>query len=339
MVKIAGNDQVLENIDIVGMKLDRLYAMLSIASRSNASYYLNSIEFFPNLMDEPSFREDLLKTVVQRALNGISKNQVPTLSSLAKGTLLEIPQFFPKFNTEAELIAQLYDLYMLGLKVPGDTSETMDRRLNIEGSIVPIQLLKDESNYVQLEGARGFIPADANAVVSQKLVDTVKELLVMKASQEISDTDAKQIIERIKKDVPSKSKTKISLADLIGFYGEIQTIVQDKSVSEFQKIWLQTIFINDIGNIESAIQKVTGFFKSQEQKPTKQMLLEEAAKIDMIAFYKENSNSEYSLFSENIEPLLSAGAKSFNAAVREYKANSTEYEGQLKMLHNIMSQY
>ena len=69
------------------------------------------------------------------------------------------------------------------------------------------------------------------------------------------------------------------------------------------------------------------------------MLLEEAAKIDMIAFYKENSNSEYSLFSENIEPLLSAGAKSFNAAVREYKANSTEYEGQLKMLHNIMSQY
>ena len=337
MIKVTGYDQVLENIDIVGMKRDRLYAMLSMASRANDSYYLNSIEFFPNLMDEPTFRNDLLKTVAQRALYGISQNQVPSLGSITKGTSISIPPFFPKFNTEAELIGKLYSLFMAGLAVPGDTSETMERRLPIEGSVFPAQLLKDASQSVKLEGGLAFTSADSTAVLSQQFVKTVQGLIAMKDSQEISDLEARKIIERVMPAAPPKSKAAINLADLVPFYGEAQAIIQDPSVSNSQKIWFQTIFRNDLENITAAIQKIQESF--QDQKPTQQMLLDEAAKLDMIAFYKENSNTAYSLYRENIEPQLTAGRKAFNSSVQEYKENATEYEGQLKMLHNIMSQY
>ncbi len=337
MIKVTGYDQVLENIDIVGMKYDRLYAMLSMASRANESYYLNSIEFFPNMMDEPTFRNDLLKTVVQRALFGISQAQVPTLASIAKGTSMKIPPFFAKFNTESELIGQLYSLYMAGLGVPGDTSETMERRLNIEGSVFPAQLLKDQSQSIRLEGGLAFTPADPSAVISLQLVKTVQSLLVLKASQEIPDSDAKKMIERIKPVAPAKTKTNVTLADMVPFYLEVQTIVQDKAISDSQKILLQTIFRIDLENITLAIQKIQESF--QDQKPTQQMLMDEAAKIEMVAFYKANSNSDYSLYGENVESKILAGQKAFNSAVQEYKDNASEYEGQLKMLHNIMSQY
>ena len=176
-------DSVTQPFDVYPTFLDRLLASNLITARGVWTYQALEKNFFPNMMDEPSFREDWMNTLMKRSVNGLSAASLDAIPDVKKQLgnqkLQDSKEYFSLFNAEKDLLSTSAVFMKNGLWIPGNIAASLDRMKVIGGRLASTNA--SEKDATKVAGGMSF-SSDPEAIYSQMVIMKYLQINALKTT-------------------------------------------------------------------------------------------------------------------------------------------------------------
>lgn len=321
--------------DVVGLYYERQFAEQLLTGRDNSSYYARlDFDFEPNFLDEPEFREDWIKTVRDRLIEGVQLSDFKNTQGFEKITGQRLKDdgkdiFFGRFKTERDIIIAMFDGLRQGLAVPKQEALSDERDEVFEGGTTA-NSQTIESAYLKryLGPGQTLVISGRQASFSLDLYDKLSEI---EASFEVEAADMTKLHDELSPWV-TKSAADYDGTDFLKHYLGCKKIITDDNNYDYKRYTLSMmcdLIMLKGEKLEPKLKK-NKITEENYENFGKTLNVNEifGERKSKIAFTKENFEKQFSHWQEKL--------LTNSAYFQKYRS---EYEEQKNMIIEIFKAY
>ncbi|MDD0852712.1 zinc-dependent metalloprotease [Halobacteriovorax sp. GB3] len=212
----AGNPDDYFRNSTAGMSFVKRLAAISLSDRAPRLIAHYNEGFYPNYLDNPLWRSQVLASVQDRIVNGVSVANLTESKMLKSANVSHVPLF----STQKENMIVSLLSYQNGQRVPGDLEETRQRT-----GAYSVYSVDDPSlipqGYVSAAISNYYFFANPSAPSGQ-LITLRNELVEMKTLAKISGV--KQFLPQISNFLTQAGYYNLTEKDLVGTTQEVQQV-------------------------------------------------------------------------------------------------------------------
>lgn len=362
-IKVSNNpgnkDDYLRN-QIAGLEAARQFAMLGLVIRIPMIISHSYEGFYPNFMDNPVWRNEIMAMVQDRIINGVDKKSLG--EAFAKNSLAAESLEF--FATEKDLIVSNYASVAQSLYIPGDTEASMERaaayyllrtrdervipqgfvRTTVGSNYVaapaqsPTGQLIDERN--QLDFLRDLSKTELSDNLVAAILTTLDEKL-LDVSSKVSVVRSEMQAALEKRNIPVNPKILSHMADDTDSVITVkEAIARVKHNEQELTQMLQTLiprvgygiqkylapFINGNANIGAILEGLVEQDATVADKKLNEVLMPliEQNQLNVLNAFFQQATPKEMILQESV------------SAAKEYRANSKELDAKLDAITKIL---
>ena len=243
-------DAVDKPLDVYPTELDRIFAAQLIGTRNYWTKRAWELRFAPNIMDEPTYRENWMNTIMNRVVNGLDANALDTVPELKKQlngqTLKANSDFFSLFNAEKDIISFAAGMLKNSMWIPGNIPASLERMRPLGGTLSN----SNQEGATKVSGGLSFSAEEdaywSKAVLMKfmqieglKKADPTKFAPLLKVLAEAKLPSTQEALDKVKSKDLKEAGTKINA--VIMAIAQANKTEPDKIIGEFVAIFGEEI--------------------------------------------------------------------------------------------------
>ncbi len=314
-------DDLKEPLDTVGIKMDRINALLMLTVRNSSSASNRFQNFYPNMLDEPIWRNEILNLVYKRIADGVVIPEVDPKNA------------FPRFAAEKGILGFLMMLTRSGLNIPGKESTNFESDLMflVRSTTIEAQIPKNAVEPVLNIGGRFFWATKENKF-ALNLMQTYQNLVDARDTDPAKEEDFKELKEIVARMPEEKTNPTFKVSDFKALYDKLDKLSKQKIALESVKTFneVQTYSLTLLKKFNTLYTALGNDKNAQKEFMEKDAVaLTREAGFPVFPYYKEN----FETLGEEIKELIDSTATNRT----EYLKNKLEYDAQIDLLVSIIT--
>jgi len=299
--------------DFIGMKGDRILAMRFLTTRNRSSRANRQRDSFPNVLDEPKYRNEIQKVLMSRILDGVD----------LRGQKIEGLGLVPRFAKERDLVHLGAILFMSGLMQPDSDEATP--ALNQFASLALRQGTADfkevQSTAIPI-GNMGYIPKSKTATQMVALSKRFRELISMGVDMPATMQESVDNFAKVGKDPNTEF---IALYSATFQAIQVFSAVEENEYEEVLKNEPRLALIENLGKKLDTI--LEGAKTQQEKQALAKTKISAISGADLVlpSDFVFDAKAVFPKFWEN-------GVKTYNS----YLNNKVDYDAQIELIRMVI---
>jgi hypothetical protein len=358
--KDKNSDSETGDYDIIGMGIDRALAIKFMSERLVLSddgvmnFQGLKMGLFPNMLDEPSLREEMTQILMSRLNQGINplfwdQTLTPYLNDE------EIKKFgageltFKRFAQEKELLGEQIANYLVGLIVPQSLEATQERLGPFKAIVSPDPSWKDKSLLsVEIPGGLLFNVVNESATEAYALASQYKKITELRKMKLIDLTSLSDLVIQVDQILPTEEEfSKMTFRNLMDKTGSIMKVLsafKNNPEVSTEALENEALFEGSLSEILTVNSIADEIVKALSKKPTTPE--EEASQSQLKERFNKilgnPAGSQYTAFTQVETYSLYKGTEkarveALNFAITDFQKNKSDYDAQADLILQVMT--